>query len=1026
MPPITEPIDIRRRRARRLLRRVLAPARIAATAPLDVRALVVGGEPIPVTSVLGRRSDFAPFAVGDAWGRAWDTTWFSLAGTVPEGWAGRRVAVAVGLGYHGQTGFGAEGLVYRDGTPLQGLSPNHDLVDVAERAAGGEVVELLVEAAANPPVTPTGPPPPVGVDVAGPPLLRLERAELVVRDLEVEALWEDLSLCIELEAELADDDPRAAKLQRAVDRAVAAVDPSAVAVTAAAARAELVEVLARPAAASAHRFAAVGNAHIDTAWLWPLRETRRKVARTVATALRLADEGPGHRFALSQPQQLAWLADDQPELFARLRAAVADGRVEVVGAMWVEPDCNLPSGESLVRQILHGRRWLQRELGVTPRTVWLPDVFGYPANLPQLMRLAGLRWFMTQKLSWNDTNTFPHHTFWWEGIDGTRVLSHFPPAATYNGDMSVAELARGARAFAQKAVADDSLYLYGWGDGGGGPTRHHVERSRRLSDLEGAPRVEFTGAEQALARIEAGTPADELPVWSGELYFEYHRGTYTTHAEVKRANRRVEGLLRDAELWSVAADGLVAWPGEALDAAWRTTLTHQFHDIIPGSSIAWVYADTHRAHASVTETADGLASAALAALAATVDPGDAEAPVLVANPLSVDRTEVVDVAGRPVVAHAPSCGWAVGDLAAHAPGLAEVTGAAPGDGPGWLDNGIVRVEVGADGLLSSLRHLGTGREALRSPGNLLQVFDDRPNDFDAWASDAVALARPLDLRHAESVELLECGPLRAAIGVRRRHGTSIIDQRLVLRAGSPALEVHTTIDWQARHQLLKAAFPLTVRPADAAFEVQFGHVRRPTHRSTSWDAARFEVCGHTWADVAEPGFGVAVLNDGRYGHDVADGVLRLTLLRSPTWPDPDADRGRSEVVYAVMPHGDGDPVRSGVVAAAHALNAPLRVVPVPASTDRSRPARRSVVAVDDPGFVVTAVTRAEPEGDGVLVRGYEAAGGHRRVRLTVDLPGWRQVERVDLVGGVLGRPDVDGATVAVDVTPFEVLTLRFS
>ncbi|HET9689673.1 MAG TPA: glycoside hydrolase family 38 C-terminal domain-containing protein [Acidimicrobiales bacterium] len=1027
---MTESLDARRRRARRLLRRVIGPARVAATAPLGVQALHVGGEPITLAEATARRASFAPFAVGDAWGPAWDTTWFALDGTVPAAWAGTRVALAVQLGYAGQTGFGAEGLVYRDGAPLQGISPNHDLVDLAAPATGGEVVALLVEAAANPPVVPTGPPPPRAVDVGGAARLTLARCELVVRQLEVEQLWEDLALCIELAAELPTDDARGAKVQRAVDRAVARVDPDDVAATAAAGRAELAEVLSRPAAASAHRFAAVGNAHIDTAWLWPLRETRRKAARTVATALRLAEELPDHRFAFSQPQQLAWLADDQPDLFARVRAAVASGRFEVVGAMWVEPDCNLPSGESLVRQLLHGRRWLQAELGVTPRTVWLPDVFGYPANLPQLMALAGIRWFMTQKLSWNDTNAFPHSTFWWEGIDGTRVLAHFPPAATYNGDMSVAELARGARAFAQKAVADDSLYLYGWGDGGGGPTRHHVERARRLADLEGAPRVGFSGAEEALARIEAATPADELPVWAGELYFEYHRGTYTTQANVKRANRRLERLLGEAELWSVAAGAALPWPGDELDAAWRLLLVHQFHDIIPGSSIAWVYDDTRRDHATVEAAAGALVDAALDVIAGSAaGAGTGAQPALVVNPVATDRTEVVDVGGAPLIVHAPACGWRVVDLAGAtdpvAAGLAPVQA-----GAGWLDNGIVRVELDGDGLITSLRHHPTGREALSGPANLLQVHDDRPNDFDAWDIDAVAYAAATDLRAAEVVEVVETGPLRAAVRVVRRHRSSTVDQTLVLRAGSPALEVHSRVDWHERHQLLKAAFPTAVRSPDATFEVQFGHVRRPTHRTTTWDAARFEVCGHTWADLADPAFGVAVLNDGRYGWDVHGSVLRLTLLRSPTWPDPGADQGLSEVVYAVMPHGPGDPATAGVVAAAHALNAPLRVVPLPARPDRHGDGgrvERSLVRADDPGFVVSAVLRAEPEAAGVLVRGYEAGGAARRVRVTTDLGGWTRAQRVDLVGRPLADLPTDGhGAVTVDLRPFEVVNLLFS
>jgi alpha-mannosidase len=1024
---VTEPTTIRRNRAE-LLRQLIGHARRGPTQPVEVTAHHVGGEPITWAEAVGR--PYEPFAVGGRWGPAWDTTWFRVRGTVPAGWSGRTVSLVVRLGYTGGPGFGPEGMVWRDGEPAQGITPNHDDFVLAEAAAGGEVVDLYIEAAANPPIAQVEPRQMYLPDYAGSAAWSLAACHLTVVDREVDALWEDWSLLLELYGRRPPESARAAQILRGLDRAGALLDPDDVRGTAAAARAELAPLLAKPAHASAHRYAAVGNAHIDSAWLWPLRETRRKVARTFSTAVDLMGRYPEYRFAASQAQQLAWVRDDYPGLFERIRKKVADGQFEVVGSMWVEADCNVPSGESLVRQISHGKRFFREELGTDTTSLWLPDVFGYPANLPQILALSGIRWFLTQKISWNQVNHFPHHTFWWEGIDGTRLLSHFPPADTYVGDVSLGQLDHGARNFAQKALTDRSMYLYGWGDGGGGPTRHMLERIRRLGDLEGAPRMEPMGATEAFEAIEAEVPLDELPVWAGELYLEMHRGTYTTHAEVKKANRRIELALRDVELWSVLAEAATGrpYPADQLDQAWKLLLLHQFHDIIPGSSIHWVYQDTARDHAALLDLTGTLADEALRELAASAVPPDAAADaVLVANPLSVPRCEVVEVAGAPAIVSAPACGWRVQQPHQDP----ELAGWAPvQSGPGWMDNGILRVEWDGDGLLTSLFHHATGRQALApgARGNLLQVHADRPVEYEAWDIDAVAYQRAVDLTAAEEVSALGSGPLRAGFLVRRRFRSSTIEQRITLRAGAPTVEIHTVADWRDPMHVLKAAFPVQVHSRHASYEVQFGHLERPTHANTSWDEARFEVCAHTWADLAEGSFGVALLNDCKYGYDIQGNVVRLTLLRSPTWPDPVADQGRHELTYALMPHGAGDPVTAGVVAAAHALNSPLRVVEAAAPGAGSLPPTFSAVEVDDPAAVVTAVKRPDADGEGIVVRLYEAGASHRRVRVRCSVPGLSTVSRIDLLERPMDPPIevADDGAAWVALHPFEIVTLLFS
>lgn len=1022
---MTEPLALRRARVERVLRQVLPRGRRYPTSPVRLSAHHVGGEPIPYDEAVAR--PFAPMQVGDPWGPAWDTTWLRVDGRMPDDWAGQEAVLVVRIGYSGGTGFGAEALVWKDGEPLQAITPNHDEIPVA-----GPEFTLYIEAAANPPVQRLDPPLMYLPDPGGTPLFRLAACHLAVARREVEALWEDWSVLLELHDRLPESEPRRAQILRALERAGRVLDPDDVAGTAGAARELLRPVLERPAHASAHRYLAVGNAHIDSAWLWPVRETRRKVGRTFSTALDLMERYPEYRFTASQAQQFAWIRDDYPGLYDRIRKKVAQGQFEVVGSMWVEADCNIPSGESLVRQVVHGKRFFSDEMGVETRSLWLPDVFGYPANLPQILALAGVRWFLTQKMSWNQVNRFPHHTFWWQGIDGTRVLSHFPPADTYVGDLSMGQLAYGVANFSQKELCNTSMYLYGWGDGGGGPTRHMLERARRLADLEGAPRVQPVTSDDAFEAIEADAPLDELPVWAGELYLEIHRGTYTTHAEVKKANRRLELALRDAELWSTAAvslGALDAYPADELDSSWKTLLLNQFHDIIPGSSIHWVYQDTARDHARLVETTDRIVDAALGAVSARVTAPGLARPVLVANPLSWSRREVADVDGRPVWVEAPACGWSVQDLDASVnPGTA-VSAVEAGDG--WMANGILRVAWDADGLLTSVLHLPSGREAIApgARGNVLQVHDDRPIEYDAWDIDADAFDAAVDLITAEEVEVVETGPLRAVVRTVRRFASSGIEQRLVLRAGSPTLEVQTVVEWHEPRKLLKAAFPVAVHSPRASFEVQFGHLERPTHQNTTWEQARFEVCAHTWADLSETGFGVALLNDCKYGYDVRGNSLRLSLLRSPTWPDPVADRGRHELTYALMPHA-GDLAAGGVVAAAHALNSPLRVVPIrpPAGAGKEAPASFSSVTVDDPGAVVTAVKRADV-GNGVVVRLYEAFGGARTVRVGCPLAssgGAPRVTEVDLLERPTGRElDTEAGRAVLHLRPFEIVTLLF-
>ncbi|MFD4568597.1 alpha-mannosidase [Streptomyces sp. NPDC058467] len=988
-------------RLERALRQFLRPAQYTDRMPLVLSVWHVPGEPVPVDQAL--QATYEAFTTGTLWGKPWSTSWFRIEGRVPEEWAGRRVEVVVDPGFTGDgPGFQAEGLLFdAAGVPLKGIHPRNRHLTVGAPARGGEAVHLLLEAAANPAVLHGFEPTSLGdVLTAGDgPVYRFAAADLAVLDEDVWQLVLDVEVLSELMHELPADRSRRHEILRALENMLDALDLHDVSGTAVAARAELADALSRPASASAHRISAAGHAHIDSAWLWPLRETVRKASRTFANVTALARDYPELVFACSQAQQYAWVKEHQPHIWERIKKAVEEGNWAPVGSMWVESDANMPGGEALARQIVHGKRFFQDELGVETEEIWLPDSFGYTAAFPQLAKLAGVRWFLTQKLSWNQTDKMPHHTFWWEGIDGTRVFTHFPPVDTYNSQFHARELAHAERNFADKGRATRSLVPFGWGDGGGGPTREMLEKARRLRSLEGAPRVEIEkpSAFFAAAEEEYGAHA---PVWSGELYLELHRATYTTQAKTKQGNRRSEHALREAELWCTTAavrDPAYAYPYDALDRLWKTVLLHQFHDILPGSSIAWVHREARETYARVLAELEEITVEAVRAL------GPAPRAVLNASPY--ERTEVVGdgLVTVPGLGSAPVTAAAGEDVRAERAGEVFL-----------LENSWLRVTVDRDGLLTSVRDRAADREVLGGPGNLLQLHPDHPNAWDAWDIDRHYRRTHTDLTAAESVDLVESGPLRAVVRVTRVFGKSRVTQEIRLTAASRRLDIVTEIDWQESEKVLKAAFPLDVHAERSAAEIQFGDVHRPTHTNTSWDAARFEICAHRWLRVAEDGYGVAVLNDSTYGHDVTrapgpEGLgttVRLTLLRAPHSPDPETDLGTHRFTYALLPGaGVGDAVAEGL-----ALNLPLRVTEAPALAP--------LVIVDNPAVTVESVKLAEDRSGDVVVRLYESRGGRARATLTTGFP----VARAE-VTDLLERPQRE-APADFELRPFQILTLR--
>ncbi len=737
----------------------------------------------------------------------------------------------------------------------------------------------------------------------------------------------------------------------------------------------LSELLAVRNGGVCHELSAIGHAHIDTAWLWPLAESYRKTVRTFSSAVQNMEAYPEFRFACSQTYQYECIEQQNPELFRRIREKVEAGQWIPVGGTYVEPDCNLPSGESLCRQFLFGQRYFESRFGRRCTEFWNPDVFGYAGQLPQIMHLAGIDKFLTQKLSWNRFTSPPHHTFYWESPDGSRVLTHFPPADTYNGTCEVEELRYHAANYKNSDRGPDAYYLFGHGDGGGGPTTEMLETLRRTENLLGVPQCKQRTPDQFFKRLEHNTRS--IPTIMGELYFELHRATYTSQAMMKRGLRKSERLLHDIELLGVLAqsESRDNYPKESVDQLWKKLLLNQFHDILPGSSIAEVHEQARGDFASILEFGQAIRDELLEQLATEdVEPSDS----LPLNTTSFARREVVDIPDRGLaVVEAPPVGFGR-CISDKCPSITPVT-LELHDGRLHLQNGFVSAVLSESGELLELIELKSGKQVLASAGNALVLHDDRPALWDAWDVEPSVLETGRVCEPAERCKIRSPGPLRAEIVFKRSVGqNSTMIQTVRLDAESRRLEFHCEVDWQEQHKLLKVVFPTTVRTDRATFEMPFGFAERPTHCNTAADAAQFEVPGHRWADISEPGFGLALLTDCKYGYSVHRGILALSLLRAPTYPDEHCDVGNHQFSYALVPH-QGDWRQARVVAEATTFNQPLLWAHRPSSD-----AGKSLFAVDG-GLVLDTVKPAE-EGDGVVVRLYDPHGQSGSTVLKTSLP----------------------------------------
>ncbi len=984
----------------------------------------VTDEPVPFSDI--SQYEMKPVNAGDVWGNNWQCAWMRVTGQIPAEWRGEKVVARISVG--------GEALIFNhDGLPLQGLTDGsvfwtsfvRDIFPVVDQAEGGENIDLLIDCAANKIV---------GLELDTHPRLdtdnpygraagKLAYMDLVVFDEDVWQLMLDYQVGLSLMNTYKDDDYRFRQLLLILSDAIDLYCGSPE--NASKVRAFLKEKLfSAKANSSALNVTSVGHAHIDTAWLWPMRETIRKCGRTFANQIALIERYPGYVFGASQPQHYQFTKDHYPSLYEKIKKAVADGSWELQGGMWVEADCNVISGESMVRQFIHGKNFYMDEFGVDVKNLWIPDVFGYSAAMPQIIKGSGCNYFLTQKISWNQYNKFPHHTFMWRGIDGTSVLTHFPPENTYNARCIPEELCPAQNRFNEAEKVDEFMSLYGLGDGGGGPRDDYVERLMRMKDLEGCPKAEFGHAADFFERINRF--ADKLDVWEGELYLEEHQGTLTTQARVKKMNRKLEYMLKHVE-FVYSCLPLPEYPVAELDRLWKTLLVNQFHDIIPGSSITRVYKETNATYDEMWATCQELLAAAAAKLLKQDD-----ACMTLFNSLGCEYRGPIALpegwSSATVDGECLACqnedGKVMAEVCIPAYGFitlekAEcVAEAVSGCNDLVLENDYVRYEFNQDAQLVSVYDKEVDYELIKdgATANVLSIYHDDPVRFDAWNIDITYENQHLeDARGIRAVKTVD-GPLRQILEFDLKISNSTIKQKVILGHGR-RLDFVTEVEWDESHRMLRTKFPVDIHTTDAVFDIQYGYIKRFSARNTSWDLARYEVPAHRYADLSDSQYGVALLNDCKYGHKVFERTLDLTLLRSPKYPDFNADMGSHQFTYSLLPHTESL-LDSNVINNAAILNQPpLRFEGFKAG-DAVLPC-----SLDAEDISLEVCKKAEKE-ECLVIRLVETKGRRSSGTLKFNKPIERLVRTNMIEWEDNGTVELDNLTAKVELKPFEIVTFK--
>ena len=946
---------------------------------LDVTAYITH-EPVPYGErTTGERRVLTP---GERWGELWDCAWMNMKCTVPRLNKGKKPALLIDVG--------GEACVFDGkGVPFIGLTnkesfysfelgmPGKFVIDQPDIQADGDCIDIWLDCGANDLFGECCDSPRDKIGV-------LHRACLAETDEAKRTLYYDLEVILYYAGAIGNEKLRARALAVA-DKAFAVYRQSMTAALRA------THNFLTQGSDYDFRITALGHAHIDLAWLWPIRETKRKAARTFATVLRNMEKYPEYRFGVSQPQMLEWVREEHPELFESFRRLIAEHRIEPQGGFWVESDTNIPCGESLVRQMLYGKRYFRENFGYEQEILWIPDVFGYSAQLPQIMRKSGVKYFLTIKMSWNSVNKFPHSTFRWKGLDGSEILTHMPPEGNYNSAARPESLLATAQKFRESNIDNRAMLLFGIGDGGGGPGREHLERLRREKCLVGLPQTKQAFAIDFFRDIDRDRK--KFPQYAGELYLEKHQGTYTSQSRNKRFNRKCEFALREAEFMSAAALVCAGREPQAaqLEKLWKEVLLYQFHDIIPGSSIKRVYDETDaRYHVILSEIGRISAEAAESFTAGGSS---------VYNPAPFDFGGYIYHGGEYRFVKAPANGFG---------GFAEDALPACTAGGDYIENELIRVTFTPEGGIASVRSKESGYEYLSAEANVLTLYEDNEN---AWEVPPDYAQNP----HERLIPVSTDTVINGKSAERRytyRHGDTTIAQTVRLLPGSRRIDFVTEVCWQETHRMLRTAFPVCAHNDNAMCDIQYGSIPRPTHRRDSFSAAKKEVCAHKWVDISDGTHGGAVLSDCKYGYRVWDCVIDLNLLRSSMYPGVNADKGTQVFTYSFLPHeGDhtGDVIREG-----YFLNLPPKVTG--GATEKL--AGRSFVASSEENVVLDWIKPSE-DGKSIVVRAYESAGKTTRAVMSTAFL-FKRVVLCDLLENELATCDRE-----IPFYPFEIQTIKF-
>lgn len=995
-------------------------------------------------------ASWKPLEKDGRWGGRDKHFWFTATYKVPEKHNGKAIAFAVSTGRENDwDAVNPQFLVYVNGELIQGLDVNHREIILSQRVVTDDVYSIDLQAYSG---------------------MRDGLAELnysvCAIEREVEKLYYDIDVPYNVAKLLDKEDKRRIDILRSLNDAVNLIDfrkPLSDQFVQSVIEAdeylekEFYGSFCGDESITAH---CVGHTHIDVAWLWTLTQTREKTARSFSTVLNLMKEYPEYIFMSSQPQLYKFIKTDHPEIYEEIKKRISEGRWEPEGAMWLEADCNISSGESLVRQVLFGTGFFEKEFNVKNQILWLPDVFGYSAALPQILKKSGIDYFMTTKISWNEYNKLPYDTFMWKGLDGTEILTHFITtqnydakghSTTYNGALTPNEVMGSWRRYQQKDLSEEVLIAFGYGDGGGGPTKEMLENARRMGKgIPGCPKVQIGNSLDFFKRLDAGTTGNsKLPKWVGELYLEYHRGTYTSMARNKKFNRKSELMYQAAEFLSVADNLLVGtspYPREKLNRGWETILLNQFHDILPGSSIKEVYEDSREQYIEVLKDGQEMLDASIDRIAGNIEL--AQPSIVVFNQLSFDRNdmvklklpdgyenvEIIDSEGTVLPSQIDGDGNAI-FYAADVPskgyntyGVRRIEACACMEKglnkafDGILENGFFKIIFDDEMNIISLLDKKNSRETIKTGqrANVLQAFEDKPHNYDAWDINIYYQEKMWEVTDVESVEMIESGDVKTTVRITKRFCDSMITQDISIYSAIPRIDFKTMIYWKETQVLLKAAFPVDIHSDKATYEIQYGNVERPTYWNTSWDKARFEVCAHKWADLSEDGYGVSLLNDCKYGYDIKESVMRLTLLKSAKEPNPDADREIHEFTYSIYPHA-GDFKAAGTTQMAYVLNNPLFARYEDRHSGKLADSF-SLVKENKENVIIEVVKKAE-DSDDMIVRLYEYFNRRSKVKLTFGAA-ISDVRECDLMEKDLCSIGNEEREFEFDIKPFEIKTFK--